>query len=60
VKDAAAHTPDQTPTLFLGGEKDFNVPIVGGEQMYQVLLLLGVPSGMVVSPRQFHLKYLVL
>lgn len=54
VKDAAGHTPDQTPTLFLGGEKDFNVPIVGGEQMYQALLLLGVPSGMVVSPRQFH------
>ena len=26
----------------------------GGEQMYQALLLLGVPSGMVVSPRQFH------
>ena len=27
----------KTPTLFLGGEKDFNVPIAGGEQMYQAL-----------------------
>ena len=27
----------KTPTLFLGGDKDFNVPLVGGEQMYQAL-----------------------
>ena len=33
-----------TPTMFLGGEKDFNVPIAGGEQMYQALQSLGVPS----------------
>ena len=26
-----------TPTLFLGGDKDFNVPLAGGEQMYQAL-----------------------
>ena len=26
-----------TPTLFMGGDKDFNVPLVGGEQMYQAL-----------------------
>ena len=26
-----------TPTLFLGGEKDFNVPVIGSEQMYQAL-----------------------
>ena len=32
----------KTPTLFLGGEKDFNVPIAGGEQMYQALKSLGV------------------
>lgn len=43
-----------TPTLFLGGEKDFNVPIAGGEQMYQALTSLGVPSQMVVYPGQFH------
>ena len=44
----------KTPTLFLGGEKDFNVPISGGEQMYQALMSLGVPSGMIVYPGQFH------
>ena len=26
-----------TPTLFLGGDRDFDVPIGGGEQMYQAL-----------------------
>jgi dipeptidyl aminopeptidase/acylaminoacyl peptidase len=25
----------RTPTLFLGGDRDFNVPLAGGEQMYQ-------------------------
>ncbi len=43
-----------TPTLFLGGEKDFNVPLVGGEQMYQALRSLGVPTQLVVYPSQFH------
>ena len=44
----------KTPTLFLGGEKDFNVPLVGGEQMYQALRSLGVPTQLVVYPGQFH------
>jgi dipeptidyl aminopeptidase/acylaminoacyl peptidase len=43
-----------TPTLFLGGEKDFNVPLVGGEQMYQALSSLGVPTELIVYPGQFH------
>jgi dipeptidyl aminopeptidase/acylaminoacyl peptidase len=43
-----------TPTLFLGGEKDFNVPLLGGEQMYQALRSLGVPTELVVYPGQFH------
>ncbi len=43
-----------TPTLFMGGEKDFNVPIQGGEQMYQALQSLKVPTQMVVYPGQFH------
>jgi dipeptidyl aminopeptidase/acylaminoacyl peptidase len=43
-----------TPTLFLGGEKDFNVPIIGGEQMYQSLRTLGVPAELVVYPGQHH------
>ena len=39
-----------TPTLFLGGEKDFNVPIAGGEQMYQALKSLGVDTQLVIYP----------
>lgn len=44
----------RTPTLFMGGEKDFNVPIVGGEQMYQALRTIGVPTQLVVYPGQYH------
>jgi dipeptidyl aminopeptidase/acylaminoacyl peptidase len=44
----------RTPTLFLGGDKDFNVPIAGGEQMYQALRVLGVPTELVVYPGEFH------
>ena len=44
-----------TPTLFMGGEKDFNVPVTGGEQMYQALRSLGVPTELVVYPGQYHI-----
>jgi dipeptidyl aminopeptidase/acylaminoacyl peptidase len=44
-----------TPTLFICGEKDFNVPIAGSEQMFQALRTLGVPTQMVVYPGQFHI-----
>ncbi len=44
----------KTPTLFMGGEKDFNVPVIGGEQMYQALKSLGVATELVVYPGQFH------
>ena len=44
----------KTPTLFMGGEKDFNVPLVGGEQMYQALASLGVPTQLVVYPNSNH------
>ena len=43
-----------TPTLFMGGEKDFNVPLAGGEEMYQALRSLGVPTQLVVYPASFH------
>jgi dipeptidyl aminopeptidase/acylaminoacyl peptidase len=43
-----------TPTLFLGGEKDFNVPIIGGEQMYQALKANGVDTQLVIYPGEFH------
>jgi dipeptidyl aminopeptidase/acylaminoacyl peptidase len=44
----------RTPTLFMCGEKDFNVPIAGVEQMYQALRSLGVDTRFVVYPGQFH------
>jgi dipeptidyl aminopeptidase/acylaminoacyl peptidase len=44
----------KTPTLFLGGEKDFNVPVLGSEQMYQALKSLGVASELVIYPGQRH------
>jgi dipeptidyl aminopeptidase/acylaminoacyl peptidase len=43
-----------TPTLFMGGTKDFNVPIGGGEQMYEALRTLGVPTQLIVYPDQYH------
>jgi dipeptidyl aminopeptidase/acylaminoacyl peptidase len=43
-----------TPTLILGGEKDWNVPIINSEQLYIALKRLGVPTEMVVYPGQFH------
>jgi dipeptidyl aminopeptidase/acylaminoacyl peptidase len=44
----------KTPTLYMVGEKDFNVPAAGGEQMYQALKSLGVPTEFVVYPGQHH------
>lgn len=43
-----------TPTLFAGGASDDNVPILGGEQMYQSLKALGRPTELVVYPDEFH------
>jgi dipeptidyl aminopeptidase/acylaminoacyl peptidase len=44
----------RTPTLFMGGDKDFNVPIAGAEQMYQALKSLNVETQLVVYPGQHH------
>jgi dipeptidyl aminopeptidase/acylaminoacyl peptidase len=44
----------RTPTLFLVGEKDFNVPSVGSEQMYQALRSLGIPTELIIYPGQYH------
>ena len=44
----------KTPTLYLGGERDFNVPISGSEQMYQALKSLGVDTQLIVYPNEFH------
>jgi dipeptidyl aminopeptidase/acylaminoacyl peptidase len=43
-----------TPTLFMGGERDFNVPITGSEQMYQALKSNGIETELVVYPGMFH------
>ena len=44
----------KTPTLFLCGENDFNVPLLNTQQMYQALRSLGVPTELVIYPGQFH------
>jgi dipeptidyl aminopeptidase/acylaminoacyl peptidase len=44
----------KTPTLFLCGESDFNVPLLNSEQMYEALRSLGVPTELVIYPGQFH------
>ena len=44
----------KTPTLFMGGDKDFNVPLEGGEQMYEALRSVGTPAELIVYPGQFH------
>lgn len=44
----------KTPTLFMGGDKDFNVTLIGGEQMYQALKSVGTPAELIVYPGQFH------
>lgn len=43
-----------TPTLFMGGNIDWNVPILGGEQMYQALKSLGRQTELVVYPGEYH------
>jgi len=43
-----------TPTLFMGGDIDWNVPIIGGEQMYQALKSLGRTTELVVYPGEHH------
>ena len=44
----------ETPTLFMCGELDFNVPLVNSEQMYQALRSLNVPTQLVIYPGQYH------
>ena len=43
-----------TPTLIMGGEDDWNVPILNSEQLYQALRRRGVPTQLVVYPGQSH------
>ena len=43
-----------TPTLFMAGDLDYNVPLQNSEQMYQALRSLGVESELVIYPGEHH------
>ena len=44
----------KTPTLFMCGAADFNVPLAASEQMYQALRSLDVPTELIIYPDQYH------
>jgi dipeptidyl aminopeptidase/acylaminoacyl peptidase len=43
-----------TPTLVMGGNIDWNVPIINSEQLYQSLKRLGRTTELVVYPGEYH------
>jgi dipeptidyl aminopeptidase/acylaminoacyl peptidase len=43
-----------TPTLVVGGDADMNVPILGGQQLYQGLRRLGRDTELVIYPGETH------
>ena len=43
-----------TPTLFMAGDLDYNVPLQNSEQMYQALRSLGLESELVIYPGEHH------
>jgi len=47
-------TKVKTPTLIVGGEIDWNVPIINSEQLYLALKRLGVDTQLVVYPDEYH------
>jgi dipeptidyl aminopeptidase/acylaminoacyl peptidase len=44
----------KTPTLFMASQDDFNVPVVGAEQMYQAFKSEGIPTQLIIYPNQNH------
>jgi len=44
----------KTPVLYMSGLKDFNVPTVGSEQMYQALRSQNIPTELILYPNQYH------
>jgi dipeptidyl aminopeptidase/acylaminoacyl peptidase len=44
----------KTPTLFMCGERDFNVPLLNSEQMYQALRSLNIDTQLIIYPGQYH------
>ncbi len=43
-----------TPTLFIVGEEDVNVPTIASEQMYQALRHRGIDTQLVIYPGEYH------
>ena len=43
-----------TPTLFVCGQEDWNVPLINSEQMYQALKSLGRDTELVIYPGESH------
>jgi dipeptidyl aminopeptidase/acylaminoacyl peptidase len=43
-----------TPTLIVGGEDDWNMPILNSEQLFIVLRRRGIPAQLVVYPGEGH------
>ena len=43
-----------TPTIFLGGREDWNVPLINAELFYQSLRKRGVPTELIVYPGAHH------
>jgi len=44
----------KTPTLYIVGAADFNVPALASEQMYQALKTQGIDTQLVIYPDQHH------
>ena len=44
----------ETPTLFMVGEEDLNVPLINSEQMYQALRSLDIATQLVIYPGEHH------
>jgi len=44
----------KTPTLILCGEKDWNVPVINSELLYQSLKRIGIDTELIVYPGQSH------
>lgn len=44
----------KTPTIFFGGDRDSNVPLQGGQQMYEALKSLRIPTELIVYPGEWH------
>jgi dipeptidyl aminopeptidase/acylaminoacyl peptidase len=44
----------KTPTLFMCGELDFNVPLLNSEQMFQALKCNNIETQLVIYPDQYH------